>query len=59
MDERMTFTPAGNGTNVEWAVNYTPPMGPIGKMMDVFMMNRVFQNEIEASLENLKTALEA
>ena len=58
MDEKLTFTAAGSGTNVEWAVDYTPPMGPIGKFMDAFMMNRVFQNEIEASLENLKTELE-
>jgi len=27
--------------------------------MDVFMMNRVYQNEIEASLERLKAALES
>ena len=38
--------------------NYTPPMGPIGAFMDVFMMNRVYQNEIEGSLERLKEALE-
>ena len=58
MEERMLFTPVGNGTDVQWAVNYTPPMGPLGKFMDVFMMNRVYQNEIEASLERLKEALE-
>ena len=58
MEERMLFTAVGNGTDVQWAVNYTPPMGPLGKFMDVFMMNRVYQNEIEASLERLKEALE-
>jgi uncharacterized membrane protein len=58
MEERMLFTPVGNGTDVQWAVSYTPPMGPLGKFMDVFMMNRVYQNEIEASLERLKEALE-
>jgi uncharacterized membrane protein len=58
MEERMTFTPAGGGTRVEWAVEYKPPMGPLGALMDVFMMNRVFQNELEASLANLKVALE-
>ena len=50
--------PVGNGTDVQWAVSYTPPMGPLGKFMDVFMMNRVYQNEIEASLERLKAELE-
>jgi uncharacterized membrane protein len=54
----MTFTPADGGTRVEWMVDYKPPMGPAGAFMDAFMMNRVFQNELEASLENLKTALE-
>jgi len=58
MQEIMTFTAAGNGTQVEWAVDYTPPMGALGRFMDVFMMNRVYQNEIEASLENLKKELE-
>jgi uncharacterized membrane protein len=58
MEERMLFTPVGNGTDVQWAVSYTPPMGPLGKFMDVFMMNRVYQNEIEASLDRLKAALE-
>jgi len=58
MEEKMTFTPADGGTRVEWMVDYKPPMGPVGAFMDAFMMNRVFQNELEASLENLKTALE-
>jgi len=57
MEEKMTFTPAGGGTRVEWMVDYKPPMGPLGKFMDAFMMNRVFQNEIEASLENLNRML--
>ena len=49
-EETMQFAPAGNGTLVEC---------PLGKFMDVFMMNRVYQNEIEASLERLKAALES
>jgi len=58
-EETMQFTSAGNGTVVQWSVNYRPPMGPLGRFMDVFMMNRVYQNEIEASLERLKAALES
>ncbi len=58
-EETMTFAAADGGTMVEWSVDYKPPMGPLGKFMDVFMMNRVFQNELEASLEGLKAALEA
>ncbi len=58
LEERITFAESGGGTRVEWTVDYQPPMGPLGAFMDVFMMNRVFQNELEASLENLKAALE-
>ncbi len=58
MEETMTFTPAGGGTHVEWVVDYQPPMGALGKLMDAVMMNRVFQNELEASLDKLKVALE-
>ena len=58
MQDRMTFAAAGNGTRVEWTVNYKPPFGPLGVIMAWFMMARIFQNEIEASLDNLKTALE-
>jgi uncharacterized membrane protein len=58
MEEKLTFIPAGNGTEVQWMVVYKPPLGPLGWFMDVFMMNRVYQNEIEGSLERLKAELE-
>lgn len=57
-DERITLTPAGNATVVEWAVDYTPPFGLIGKVGAFLVMARVYQNELEGSLENLKAALE-
>ena len=57
-DERISLTPAGNGTRVEWRVNYTPPFGVIGKLGALILMARVYQNELEGSLENLKAALE-
>ena len=56
--DRLTFAPAGNGTRVEWSVNYTPPFGIIGKIGAFVMMARFFQNELEASLDNLKAQLE-
>ncbi len=56
--ERMTFMPANGGTRVEWTVDYKPPFGIVGQLMAWFMMARFFQNELEASLENLKAALE-
>ena len=56
--ERITLTPSDSGTSVEWSVNYTPPYGLLGKFGAWFMMARIYQNELEASLENLKKALE-
>ena len=58
MRDRLTFTPIANGTRVQWTVNYTPPFGLLGKFMAWLVMARIFQNELEASLENLKRALE-
>ena len=58
MEGRMTFQPADGGTRVEWTIGYRPPMGPLGALVDALFMNRVFQNEIEESLESLKVKLE-
>ncbi|HEU4759446.1 MAG TPA: SRPBCC family protein [Dehalococcoidia bacterium] len=57
-EERLTLTPTDGQTLVEWMVNYTPPFGIIGKVGAFLLMARFFQNELEASLENLKEALE-
>jgi hypothetical protein len=57
-DERITFAPSGNATLVEWRVNYTPPFGIIGQLGALILMARIYQNELEGSLENLKAALE-
>ncbi len=45
-------------TRMHWSFEYEPPMGAIGKLLDVVLINRVFQNDIETSLENLKRRLE-
>jgi len=58
LNEKLSFTAVGSRTRVDWAVDYAPPMGPIGRFVDLAFMNRVYQNELEASLENLKAALE-
>ena len=58
MDGRMTFEPRDDGTYVECTVDYTPPMGPLGAIIDALFMNRLFQNEMEESLESLKARLE-
>jgi uncharacterized membrane protein len=58
MEGRMAFLPSDAGTRVEWTIGYKPPMGPLGALFDALFMNRVFQNEIEESLESLKAQLE-
>jgi uncharacterized membrane protein len=58
MEGRMTFQPKDGGTHVEWTIGYRPPMGPLGALVDALFMNRVFQNEIEESLDSLKAQLE-
>ena len=58
MEGRMTFQARDAGTRVEWTIGYKPPMGPLGAVVDALFMNRVFQNEIEESLESLKAQLE-
>ena len=58
MEGRMTFEASDAGTRVQWAIRYRPPMGPLGVVVDALFMNRVFQNEIEESLESLKAQLE-
>ncbi len=58
MEGRMTFEPRDDGTHVEWTIGYKPPLGALGVMADALFMNRVFQNEVEESLESLKAQLE-
>ncbi len=58
MEGRLTFEPRDDGTHVEWMVDYRPPMGPLGALADILFMNRVFQNEMEESLESLQARLE-
>jgi uncharacterized membrane protein len=57
-EERLTFAPHDGGTRVEWTYSYTPPFGIIGKIGALVMMSRVFQNDMESSLETLKREME-
>jgi uncharacterized protein YndB with AHSA1/START domain len=56
--ERLTFSDSNGGTRVEWSYNYKPPFGIIGKIGALLVMQRVVQNNMESSLDNLKEALE-
>ena len=58
MEGRLTFEPAGDSTLVAWTVDYTPPMGALGVVVDLLLMRRLFINQVEDSLERLKQQLE-
>lgn len=56
--ERISVSEADGGTRVEWTYNYKPPFGFIGKIGALLVMSRVVQNNMESSLETLRTELE-
>jgi uncharacterized membrane protein len=59
MTDRLSVLPFGDGTKVAWSIDYTPPMGSMGKLMDVLFMERLFDQLMKDSLTNLKERLES
>jgi uncharacterized membrane protein len=51
-------SPSGEGTKVAWSVEYKPPMGQMGKMMDQLFMVRLFDQLMKDSLDILRDKLE-
>lgn len=49
----------GQTTKVAWSVEYTPPMGALGKLIDFLFMVRLFDQLMKDSLVNLKERLES
>jgi len=59
LEESMNFVAlAPNLTRMHWTFEYTPPLGRMGRLLDLILVNRVFQNDVETSLEALKARLE-
>ena len=60
LTDRIAVVPApsGEGTKVAWSIEYTPPMGAMGKMMDQLFMVRLFDQLMKDSLNNLRDRLE-
>ena len=58
MTDRLAVVSIGDTTKVAWTVEYTPPMGPMGKMIDLLFMVRLFDQLMKDSLTNLKERLE-
>lgn len=59
MTDRLSVLDRGETTKVAWSIDYTPPMGGMGKMMDALFMSRLFDQLMKDSLTNLKERLEA
>ncbi|HLF76267.1 MAG TPA: SRPBCC family protein [Dehalococcoidia bacterium] len=59
MTDRLAVVNTPDGAKVAWSVEYTPPMGAMGKMMDVIFMSTLFNQLMEDSLTNLKDRLES
>jgi uncharacterized membrane protein len=57
--DRFSLVPqSGEVTRLEWLVQYEPPLGPLGRLLDALVMVRVLENDMETSLERLKARLE-
>lgn len=59
MTDRLSVLPFGDGTKVAWSIDYHPPMGGMGKLMDKLFMERLFDQLMKDSLTNLKDRMES
>ncbi len=58
MTDRIAVVPTPDGTKVAWSVEYTPPMGGMGKLMDFLFMVRLMEQLQKDSLDILKLRME-
>ncbi len=59
LNERISVLNTGDSTKVAYSVEYVPPMGKLGQMMDFLFMEKLFGQLMEDSLEILKEQMEA
>jgi uncharacterized membrane protein len=59
MTDRLSVVPFRESTKVAWSVDYTPPMGGMGKLMDMLFMERLFDQLAKDSMTQLKERLES
>jgi uncharacterized membrane protein len=59
MTDRLALVALGDITKVAWSIEYTPPMGSMGKLVDLIFMNRLFEQLMQDSLTNLRDRLES
>ncbi|HEX5367826.1 MAG TPA: SRPBCC family protein [Dehalococcoidia bacterium] len=58
MTDRLSVLNMGDTTKVAWSIDYHPPMGGVGKLMDKLFTERLFDQLMKDSLTNLKERLE-
>jgi uncharacterized membrane protein len=59
MTERVSVLTLGNATKVAYSVEYTPPMGKLGQLIDFLFMSKLLDQLMEDSLTILKERMEA
>ena len=58
LTDRVAVVPTPDGCKVAWSIEYTPPMGGMGKLMDFLFMERLMEQLQQDSLDILKLRLE-
>lgn len=58
LTDRIGVVSLGDTTKVAWSIEYTPPMGALGKAIDFLFMVRLFDQLMKDSLDILKLRLE-
>jgi uncharacterized membrane protein len=59
MTDRKALVSLGDTTKFAWSIEYTPPMGAMGKLLDLVFMTTLFNQLMEDSLTILKERLES
>ncbi len=50
--------PVGSGTRVEWQMNYQLPLGLIGRLLDVLIFRKAFEQTVRKYNDNFKALIE-
>ena len=58
MDAELVLSPLGDSTHIEFRGVYTPPMGPVGALLDRVAMHRLAEATVRNFLERLVDLIE-
>jgi hypothetical protein len=58
MDAELVLSPFGDTTHIEFRGVYTPPMGPVGALLDRVAMHRLAEATVRNFLERLVDLIE-